>query len=62
MPIDYSVRSPDLMSYEVDHIIALDNGGPDILENKQASHRTCNRAKWNKNTTGPRGFVTWRTW
>lgn len=62
--IDYSLRSPDPMSFEVDHIIALDNGGLDELSNKQASHRKCNRAKWNKlaDAMGPRTFVTARTW
>lgn len=52
------------MSFEVDHILALDNGGSDTLDNKQASHRKCNRDKWHKlaETAGPRTFVTWRTW
>jgi dephospho-CoA kinase len=45
-PIDYTLRSPDPMSYEVDHITALANGGTDHLDNKQASHRKCNRTKW----------------
>ncbi len=47
-PIDYALRSPDPMSFEVDHILALDNGGTDTLDNKQASHRKCNREKWNR--------------
>lgn len=52
------------MSFEVDHILALDNGGDDTLDNKQASHRQCNRAKWNRlaDADAPRPFVTWRTW
>jgi 5-methylcytosine-specific restriction endonuclease McrA len=62
--IDYTLRSPDPMSFEVDHIIALDNGGADTLANKQASHRKCNRAKWNKTADqlAPRTFETWRVW
>lgn len=61
--IDYTLRSPDPMSFEVDHILALDNGGTDTLENKQASHRRCNREKWNRlPDVGPRTFVTHRVW
>lgn len=63
-PIDYSLKSPDPMSYEVDHVLALDNGGTDTLDNKAASHRRCNREKWNRfaETQGPRTFVTHRVW
>lgn len=61
--IDYDLRSPDPMSFEVDHILAIDNGGTDTLDNKQASHRKCNRDKWNRlPTAAPRRFVTTRTW
>jgi 5-methylcytosine-specific restriction endonuclease McrA len=62
--IDYTLRLPHPMSYEVDHIIAIDNGGPDTLDNKQASHRVCNREKWNKTADEiePQTFVTHRTW
>ena len=63
-PIDYTLKSPDPMSFEVDHVIALVNGGTDTLDNKQASHRHCNREKWDRlaETLGPRTFVTARTW
>ncbi len=62
-PIDYSLRNPDPMSFEVDHILALHNGGTDTLDNKQAAHRRCNRAKWNRMPEAPaRTFVTARTW
>lgn len=61
--IDYTLKSPHPMSFEVDHILALDNGGTDTLDNKQASHRQCNRAKWNRMPdAGPRTFVTHRSW
>lgn len=64
LPIDYSIPSPDPMSFEVDHVIALANGGADTLENKAASHRTCNRTKWHHlaDDDAPRTFVTARAW
>lgn len=62
--IDYSLHYLDPMAYVVDHIVPLDRGGPDTLDNKQAAHRTCNRAKWNTmpDDFAPRTFVTERTW
>lgn len=62
--IDYSLKSPHPDSFEVDHVLALHNGGTDELDNKQASHRRCNRAKWHllAETLGPRTFVTTRSW
>lgn len=62
--IDYTLRSPHPMSFEVDHITALANGGTDSLDNKQASHRKCNRDKWHRlgEQLGPRTYVTWRSW
>ncbi len=47
-PIDYTLRYPDLRSFVVDHVVPLSAGGADTLENKQAAHRDCNRAKSNK--------------
>ncbi len=44
-PIDYTLRSPDPKSYVVDHIVPLNKGGTDTLDNKQAAHRDCNRTK-----------------
>ncbi len=38
-PIDYTLRSPDPMSFEVDHVVPLSKGGLDELANKQAAHR-----------------------
>jgi 5-methylcytosine-specific restriction endonuclease McrA len=70
-PIDYTLRYPDPLCFVVDHIVPL---GPsptpervaelDVLTNKQAAHNTCNRAKWDKveAETGPRIFVTTRSW
>lgn len=67
--IDYSLRTPDPLSFEVDHVIAIVNGGTDTLDNKQASHRRCNRAKSGKTGTPdvvltgtPRTYVTARQW
>ena len=62
--IDWSLRWPDPMSYVVDHVVPLAKGGLDVLENKQASHAACNRAKSDKlaEELGPRTFVTERTW
>lgn len=65
-PIDYSLRSPDPMSFEVDHIVPIAKGGPDELDNKQAAHRRCNQAKSDRHDYEPepefRTFVTARTW
>lgn len=60
--IDYTLKSPDPGSYEVDHVIPLARGGTDTLDNKQASHRACNREKWHTTTEAPRTFITDRTW
>lgn len=69
--IDYTLKSPDPMSFEVDHIEPLGrNPSPervaalDVLANKQASHRKCNRDKWHKvaEDMAPRTFVTKRVW
>ena len=62
-PIDYTLKTPDPLSFEVDHVIALANGGADELHNKQASHRRCNQAKAAKLTEFTvRTFVTSRDW
>lgn len=44
-PIDYNLKYPDLMSFTLDHIIPLKRGGRDTLDNGQAAHFKCNRAK-----------------
>lgn len=72
-PIDYSLPYLDPMEFVVDHIVPL-GANPsaerlaelDVLENKQAAHRMCNRTKSDKTedelTPAPRTFVTWRQW
>jgi len=47
-PIDYTLPHLDPGAFVVDHVIPLDKGGPDTLDNKRAAHRECNRAKSNK--------------
>lgn len=44
-PIDYTLRTPDPYSFEVDHVIPLSKGGRDDITNKAAAHRTCNSTK-----------------
>jgi 5-methylcytosine-specific restriction endonuclease McrA len=71
-PIDYALHYLDPMAYTVDHIVPL---GPkptperiaelDVLSNKQAAHRSCNRDKWHRtgeDEPAARTFVTARTW
>lgn len=48
-PIDYSLPHYDPMSFVVDHVIALNKGGADRLDNKRAAHKSCNRDKSDKN-------------
>lgn len=44
-PIDYSLRTPHPDSFELDHKQPLSRGGKHTLDNVQAAHRRCNRAK-----------------
>lgn len=62
--IDYALPHTEPMSFVVDHIVPLNKGGLDELGNKQAAHRQCNRIKSDKlaDETGPRVFVTSRSW
>ncbi|GAA5143294.1 hypothetical protein GCM10023340_08380 [Nocardioides marinquilinus] len=62
--IDYDLHYTDPMSYVVDHVVPLNKGGADTLENKQAAHRRCNRLKSDnlEGATPTRAFETTRTW
>lgn len=68
--IDYRIpyRKPDgtvnLDAFVVDHIIPLHHGGPDSLDNKQAAHVRCNRAKSDNLPTPPpqTEWITHRRW
>lgn len=62
--IDYTLPHTDPRSFVVDHIVPINKGGLDVLENKQAAHRDCNRTKSDKlaDELGPRVFVTSRSW
>ena len=44
-PIDYTLPYLHPMEFVADHIIPFAKGGPETLDNKQASHRRCNRDK-----------------
>lgn len=64
--IDYTLPHLDPASFTVDHIVPIARGGLDVIDNKQAAHRRCNRDKWHmitdEQTDGPRTFVTSRSW
>lgn len=61
LPIDYTLRTPDPESFEVDHIVPLNKGGIDQLANKQAAHRRCNRAKSDTHPDDDLEAVQWVT-
>lgn len=52
-PVDYSLPYLHPQSYVVDHITPLAHGGTDTLNNKQATHRACNRSKGARLDGGP---------
>jgi 5-methylcytosine-specific restriction endonuclease McrA len=62
-PIDYTLPYLHPREFVADHIIPRNKGGADTLENKQAAHRDCNRAK-SDSMPLPAGatFVTARIW
>jgi hypothetical protein len=60
-PIDYTAHHLDPMSFTIDHITPRARSGPDTLDNLQAAHRKCNRAKSDKVAAGV-DFVTERDW
>lgn len=65
-PIDYAIpyRADDgtvnLDAYVVDHVLPVHHGGPDTLDNKQAAHARCNRAK-SDNLPAPPEPTEWLT-
>lgn len=62
--IDYALAYPDLRSFVVDHVIPINRGGDDTLDNKQPAHNTCNRAKSDAlaSDLAARTYVTHRAW
>ena len=52
-PIDYSIPSTEPMGFVVDHVVPLARGGADVLANKKAAHRICNRKKGARLDGGP---------
>ena len=48
-PIDYTLTTPNPLSFEVDHITPLAKGGNDTPTNTAASHRGCNSKKRARN-------------
>ena len=47
-PIDYALKWPDPKCFVVDHVVPIDKGGPDVLENCRPAHHRCNRIKSDK--------------
>ncbi len=44
-PIDYTLPHLDPAAFVVDHVIPLQRGGADRLDNCAAAHRSCNASK-----------------
>lgn len=62
-PIDYSLKSPDPYSFEIDHVIPRSKGGADTVDNLAPAHRRCNREKWDTDAQGQAVvFETTRIW
>lgn len=45
LPIDFSAPPTSPLSFTVDHIIPVNSGGSDVMENLVGAHRACNLAK-----------------
>ncbi|MCP3811107.1 HNH endonuclease [Mycobacteriaceae bacterium Msp059] len=63
-PIDYEAHYLEPLSFTIDHLKALANGGSDTLDNIVPAHRMCNRGKSDKEVWLAPGvtFVTSRCW
>lgn len=61
-PINYELPHLDPGAYVVDHITPLNKGGTDTIDNKQAAHRSCNRAKSDNTPDATRAHETTRHW
>lgn len=62
-PIDYEAGHLEDLSFQIDHLIPVDKGGPDTIDNIVPSHRKCNREKSNKLAYQPGvTYVTDRCW
>ena len=48
LPIDLELKSPNAMSFSIDHIVPLSKGGSNLFENVQAAHLGCNCKKQDK--------------
>lgn len=59
--INYRANHLDPLSFTIDHIVPLNRGGPDTLDNLGAAHRACNRGKSDKVAAGV-NYITERTW
>lgn len=65
--IDYQAHFLEPLSFQIDHIIPLNRGGSDVLDNLAAAHRRCNRLKSDGSVPKPaqekpQRFVTSRAW
>lgn len=62
-PIDYQAHHHNPLAYQIDHVVPLNRGGPDTLDNLVPSHRACNRTKSDRiiHNTGV-DYITERNW
>lgn len=63
-PIDYTLRTPDPMSFELDHIEPVSTAPEREHDptNHGATHRRCNRGKWDGPINGSKQAPTSRRW
>jgi 5-methylcytosine-specific restriction endonuclease McrA len=52
-PIDLRLKSPDPMSFSIDHIVPVSLGGTHEQANLQAAHLVCNSRRGNKPISSP---------